>query len=97
MSDASPQPGRFMLFVVGDEPNSRNARANLARIIKFNGLDPDEVVVIDVLMNFQEAIKHKIFITPALIVQGPSSTITIYGDLSNEDKVLAALRTPAIL
>jgi hypothetical protein len=83
---------RLLLFVVGDEMNSQQARANLARIVDEHFQEQLAIEEVDVLKNFQEAIKHKVFITPALVIQNNSANITIYGNLGDEEKVLVALR-----
>jgi circadian clock protein KaiB len=90
----TPENGRhrLLLFVVGDEVNSRQARMNLGRIVETHFPEPLEIQEVDVLRNFQDAIKYKVFITPALVIQGEASHITIYGNLGDEEKVLAALR-----
>jgi circadian clock protein KaiB len=86
------QDNRLLLFVVGDEPNSRRARVNLARILEQLPQGQWQVREVDVLKEFQEALGHKVFITPALVVVGAGSNMTIYGDLSNEEKVSATLQ-----
>jgi hypothetical protein len=90
----SPDNGshRLLLFVVGDEVNSRQARMNLGRIVRSHFPELLEIEEVDVLQNFQDAIKYKIFITPALVIQGRTASTTIYGNLGDEEKVLAALR-----
>jgi hypothetical protein len=85
-----------MLFIAGDEPNSSRARQNLDRILstRFNGRVGLEVV--NVLEDFRKAVAHGVFITPALVVMAPVRGATIYGDLSDEEQVIATIK-PAIL
>lgn len=89
-SDNGKHP--LLLFVVGDEVNSRQARVNLERITETHFCGSIEIQEVDVLKNFQEAIKYKVFITPALVIPGQNSHNTIYGNLGDEEKVIAVLR-----
>ncbi len=82
---------RLRLFVAGDEPNSARAKAVLARICDKYLSGRCEVVVEDVLQDFQAAIEHRITVVPTLIVEFPPPPKTIIGSLSDESKLLAAL------
>lgn len=79
------------LFVAGDEANSRRARENLERLCADHIPEKCEIKVTDVLVDFQEAIDTRVYVTPALIVNPDESRVTIFGNLSNTQKVLAAL------
>ncbi len=83
---------RLLLFVVGDEVNSRQARANLQRIITEHFSGSLHIDVVDVLMDFRAAIDNKVFVTPALVVTGNGKGTTLYGDLGDEAVVVNALR-----
>jgi circadian clock protein KaiB len=79
------------LFVAGDEPNSAIAKAALQRICQ-DYLEGDcRVEIIDVLKDFQPALQENILVTPALIVQREAARTVVFGNLTNVDKVLAAL------
>jgi circadian clock protein KaiB len=79
------------LFVAGDEPNSALARTSLERICADHLAGDCHVEIIDVLKDFQPALKENILVTPALIIrQGPARTV-IFGNLTNVDRVLAVL------
>ena len=76
------------LFVTGDAPRSRRARANLARILGAAGKDAAAVVEIDLLAAPQQALDHGIFASPALMITPAKGEASVmYGDLSDEDRV----------
>ncbi|MCA2001497.1 MAG: circadian clock KaiB family protein [Chloroflexi bacterium] len=82
---------RLRLFVAGDEPNSAQAKAVLARICdKYLG-GRCEIQIVDVFEDYQAAIDYGVSMVPALIVESPPPARTIVGSLSDEDKTLAAL------
>lgn len=87
-----PPKLRLMLFVAGEEHNSRIARVNLARICKeiLNGRC--EMQVVDVMQDFETALEYGIVLTPALLVVEPLPQIVIVGDLSDTEEVLTALQ-----
>jgi circadian clock protein KaiB len=98
---ASGQPERrdpqaaqfhFRLFVAGDEPNSALAKAAL-RDICSNHLEGEcRVETVDVLEDFQPALEDNILVTPALIIEKPEPRTIIFGNLTDKQKVLAALQ-----
>ncbi|MBL7184790.1 MAG: circadian clock protein KaiB [Phycisphaerae bacterium] len=79
------------LFVAGDEPNSKKARENLTQLCETHLQGEYEVEIVDVLEDFEAALKSNVLLTPALIVVAPKPT-TIFGNLNDTDKVLGALR-----
>jgi circadian clock protein KaiB len=86
-----PPVHRFRLFVAGDEPNSRQARATLQRLCATHLRDRCELVVVDVFANYQAAIEHRIIVVPTLLVEAPPPLRTIIGSLDDEAQLLAAL------
>jgi len=81
------------LFVAGDEPNSALAREALDKICsQYLEEEGCQIEVIDVLEDFRPALEERILITPALVVCRPEPRTVIFGNLTNTDKVLAALR-----
>ena len=80
------------LFVAGNEPNSRQARENLARLCEGRLKGRYELEIFDVLEDFRAALKDGVLVTPALIVLAPLPRVTILGNLSDTQKVLDALR-----
>jgi circadian clock protein KaiB len=88
------QRGRYLLrlFVAGNGPNSKQALANLHRICRerLNGRCTIETV--DVVKNFEAAVKNNILVTPALVLVAPLPSVIVLGNLSDQQKVLLALR-----
>lgn len=82
----------FQLFVAGAEPNSATARKNLQRIRETHIKTECEVEVIDVLESYSLALERNIYLTPALIMVSPEPSVTVFGDLSDTDAVITALR-----
>ena len=80
------------LFVAEDEPNSMQAKKNLKRICRDHLKGDCEVEIIDVLEDFEAALKNNVLVTPALIVDAPSPSLTIVGNLSDTQNILSALR-----
>jgi circadian clock protein KaiB len=81
----------FLLFVVGDEPNSALAKKNLSLICRKHLNGKCKIQIVDVLKDFAMAIKNNIVVTPTLILLKPEPRVTIFGNLSDIEKVLAAL------
>lgn len=89
---ACPAGGyRLVLFVAGEEKNSRLARDNLQRLCDTELGDDCEVRIVDVLEDFAPALEHNVLLTPALLVLAPPPEAMIVGNLKNRDKVLTAL------
>ena len=88
-----PRGERVMLrlFVAGDEPNSKLAKENLERLCEAHLKGICNIEVVDVLEHFDIAIENSVLVTPALIVAAPPPRVTIYGNLSDTTKVMAAL------
>ncbi len=79
------------LFVAGDEPNSRRARENLERICSEYLAGDCRIEETDVFSEFQTALEMGIYVTPALVIRTPEAAVTVFGNLSNTQKVLDAL------
>lgn len=80
------------LFVTGDAPRSRRARANLARALEANGGDTAEVAEVDLLSAPQQALDHGIFASPALMIMPAEGEASVmYGDLSDEGRLVRFL------
>jgi circadian clock protein KaiB len=80
------------LFTAGEEPNSREAKENLKRLCETYLKDGCRSEIVDVLADFQSALENNVLITPTLILVSPPPKVTIFGNLSDTRKVLAALR-----
>lgn len=83
---------RLVLFIAGEERNSRIARENLERICREDLEGDCEVRVVDILEDFDAAIAHNILLTPALLVVEPPIDEVIIGNLSDAEVVRSALR-----
>lgn len=79
------------LYVAGRTPASRQARINLASILSEMGLSL-EPTFIDVLAAPEEAMRQRVFVTPALVVQCDGARQLVVGDLSLREPVAALLR-----
>ena len=82
---------RLHLFVAGTERNSRQARENLDRICSEYMTAECELVVTDVLENFKPALEAGVYVTPALVIDAPLPRLTVFGNLSDTEKLLDAL------
>lgn len=80
------------LFMAGNGLNSRIALANLRTICREHLNGSCEIETVDVVKDFQAAIRDNILVTPALILVTPLPKVMILGTLSDSTKVLAALR-----
>jgi circadian clock protein KaiB len=85
-------PFKFVLFVAGHGPNSLLAQQNLQRLCSERLPGRHAIKIIDVFQNLDAALKHNILITPTLIKVAPSPIVTIFGNLSDSQKVIASLR-----
>jgi circadian clock protein KaiB len=85
---------RFTLFVAGDEPNSRLAKENLARLCDSVPAHCCEVEIIDVLVDYRPALEHNILVTPCLLWHNAGSPVRVAGTLSDTQRVRAALGLP---
>jgi circadian clock protein KaiB len=80
------------LFVAGNEPNSKQAWENLERLQETHLKMPHKKEIVDVLEDFQTALENNVLVTPCLILDSPQPRVTIFGNLSDTERVLAALR-----
>lgn len=80
------------LFMADNEPNSKQARENLERLQETHLKMPHKKEIVDVLEDFQTALENNVMVTPCLILVSPLPRVTIFGNLSDTEKVLAALR-----
>ena len=80
------------LFMVDDEPNSRQARENLERLQQTYLKRPHKKEIVDVLEDFQTALENNVLVTPCLILASPLPKVTVFGNLNDTKRVVAALR-----
>ena len=83
---------RLRLFVAGNGPNSRLALSNLRRLCREHLKGRCTVETVDVVKHFEAAVRDNILITPALILVAPLPRVVVLGNLSDQPKVLLALR-----
>ena len=86
------QPYILKLYIAGGGQHSRLARENLKSICDEYLKDRYQIVEIDVITDFALALKDKIFVTPALLLESPEPRVMIIGDLGNRETVVSALR-----
>lgn len=91
-AEAQDEIYTLRLFVADDEPNSKQAIENLERLQQTHLKMPHKKEIVDVLEDFQTALEKNVLVTPCLILDSPSPKVTVFGNLSNTEKVLAALR-----
>lgn len=89
--DESEIDYHFSLFIVGDELNSSIAKKNLNMFCKNHLEDNYKIEIINILNDYKKALQYKIFITPALVIRRNHSSLVIYGNLNETDKMLSIL------
>ena len=85
------KPTRMMLFVAGEEINSRKARANLDWFCREHLHGSCDIEIVDVFADHAKALEWKVLLTPALVVLGSGAPIRITGNLDDAERVAAAL------
>jgi circadian clock protein KaiB len=85
---------RFRLYVAGDAPNSRLARANLHAICSAYGADEVEIEEVDVLREPSRALADRVRMTPTLIEIAPAPGVRIVGPLVDWRRVRLTLGLP---
>ena len=82
----------FRLFMAGNGLNSQKALTNLRSLCNEHLKGRHTIETIDVVKDFQAAVRDNILVTPALILVTPRPRVMVLGNLSDVPKVLAALR-----
>jgi len=80
------------LFMAGNGLNSQKALVNLRTLCQKHLDGRYTIETVDVVQDFQAAVKDNILVTPALILVTPLPRVVVVGNLSDFPKVLAALR-----
>ena len=101
MTRRRPKPGTrgaavttvvvLRLYIVGGAPNSVQAIANLQAICEEYLKDGHRLEVVDVLEHPARAMAEGVVVTPSLAKLSPLPGAHVVGNLSDKDKVLAAL------
>jgi len=88
------QRGHYLLrlFMAGNGQNSQKALANLRSLCQEHLNGRCTIETVDVVKDFQAAVRDNILVTPALILVAPRPRVIVLGNLSDSPKVLAALR-----
>lgn len=81
---------RLTLYVAGDTPASRRARANLDAVLAELHITLP-VLTVDILRTPGDALVQRIFVTPALLLRVNGQRELLVGDLSQHDIVAATL------
>lgn len=82
----------FRLYVAGNERNSQIARENLKRICDEHLDSRCEIEEVDILKDYAVAMRERVFVTPTLVLLSPEPRTSVVGNLSDEEKVVSALR-----
>jgi circadian clock protein KaiB len=80
------------LFMAGSGANSQKALANLRSLCEEHLEGRYTIETVDVVHDFEAAVRESILVTPALILVAPLPRVVVLGNLSDLPKVLAALR-----
>lgn len=84
---------RLTLFVTGNAPRSVRARKNLAAALDALDLGSVEPLEIDLLVRPEKTVAYSVFATPALLkMDEDGQMLVLYGDLSEDTKLLEFLR-----
>jgi circadian clock protein KaiB len=84
----------FRLFVAGDEPNSHRAKETLKRLCETRLRGNYTLEIVDVLEDYQSAIKNNILLAPTLVIVKPPTKTRIIGSLNDAKKILEVLGLP---
>lgn len=79
------------LYVAGNTPQSSRAIRNLKAICETNLRGRYVLTVVDLYAQPERAREEQIVVAPTLIRQSPLPVRRVVGDMSNTDRVLAAL------
>jgi circadian clock protein KaiB len=91
MKDGARQTWRLRLYVAGQTPKSITALANLRRLCDTHLAGRYRIDVVDLQTRPHLARRDEIVVIPTLVRILPVPIRKIIGDLSNEERVLAAL------
>lgn len=76
---------KLRLYVAGDAPNSRQARENLAAVLKNVGTDGYELEIIDCMADPLRSLNDGIVVTPTLLKVEPEPRQTVIGNLADTE------------
>ena len=89
--------GKYILrlYVAGSTPQSSRAITNIKTICESNLKDGYALTVVDLYEQKERAYQDQIVVAPTLIRLSPLPVRRLIGDLSQTERVLAALDLPA--
>jgi circadian clock protein KaiB len=82
---------RFTLYVAGETARSQQAYANLRRLCEERLGGDCRITVVDVVRDPEAAETGRVLTTPTVVREEPAPPRRVTGDLSDPDRVLAAL------
>lgn len=91
LAQAEQAPCVLRLYVAGSTPKSSRAIRNLKTICEANLSGRYALTVVDLYAQPERAREEQIVVAPTLIRQSPLPVRRMVGDLSNTERVLAAL------
>ena len=86
-----PHEYELRLYVAGNSPQSSRAIANLKTICEAHLKDRYALTVVDLYVHPERAMDDQIVVAPTLVRQFPLPVRRMIGDLSQPERVLAAL------
>jgi circadian clock protein KaiB len=91
MNIRDPRPRyRLRLYIAGSGPYANRAKQNLIDAAAEAGFDY-ELEVVDLIAEPQRAFGDRVVVTPTLIRLSPLPRAMVIGDLSDREKIVAAL------
>jgi circadian clock protein KaiB len=90
---AKPQNGKYLLrlYVAGSTPQSGRAITNIKTICETHLKDRYALAIVDLYEHPERAREDQIMVAPTLVRQSPLPVRRLIGDLSQTERVLAAL------
>ena len=85
------------LYIADNDRESRKAQENLNKICSLYLQGQFELKIFDVTKEYQAALDEKIFLTPTLIIKSERESLTIFGDLSDQEKLLEMMIAPSAI
>lgn len=87
---------RLVLYVAGDTPRSRSARATVAWMANGGVDERVEAQVVDVAQEPERADADRVLLTPTLLRLAPAPPRRVVGDLGDRGRVAEALGLSAV-
>lgn len=90
---SGPEPDRYILklYVTGSTPRSTRAIENVSRLCSTVLAGRVDLQIIDLYRDPEAGMEDQIIAVPTLVKQFPLPARRVIGDLSNREKLMAAL------